>query len=97
MADQNGANHQTEHCDGSYVDPNTGQQSFLTFHLYLSDETTVKGGATRFFAYRKHWDVEPKLGRVLVFQHGGLVHSGVEIDYGEKVTVRTDVMYEKVE
>jgi hypothetical protein len=42
-------------------------------------------------------DVEPKPGRVLVFQHEGLVHSGDDVLEGVKYTMRTDLMYERVE
>ena len=40
--------------------------------------------------------VEPKIGRVLIFQQRYLLHSGEEVDSGLKYTMRTDVMYKKV-
>ncbi|KAF3922423.1 hypothetical protein AA313_de0205168 [Arthrobotrys entomopaga] len=43
------------------------------------------------------YDVEPIPGRVLIFQHAFLVHSGEPITAGIKLTIRTDFMYERVE
>ncbi|KAJ2987855.1 hypothetical protein NUW58_g4282 [Xylaria curta] len=40
-------------------------------------------------------DVEPKLGRALVFQQRVLWHSGQEVKHGEKFTVRLDLMFER--
>ena len=58
------------------------------------------GGATRFHSLswddEKYLDVDPKVGRVLIFQHRGLLHSGDEVAKGIKMTLRTDLMYEKV-
>lgn len=57
----------------------------------------LQGGATTF--HINPWDdeprldIEPKAGRVLLFQHRGLVHSGDDVRAGVKYTVRTDVMY----
>jgi acetyl/propionyl-CoA carboxylase alpha subunit len=58
----------------------------------------LKGGATRFWTpdKKKFLDVEPKVGRVLVFQQRMLVHSGEEVMEGLKITMRTDCMFEKV-
>ncbi|KAI1413227.1 hypothetical protein F5Y13DRAFT_161810 [Hypoxylon sp. FL1857] len=39
-------------------------------------------------------DVEPKMGRALIFQQRMLWHSGQEVKRGEKFTVRLDLMYE---
>ncbi|KAI2463218.1 hypothetical protein F4781DRAFT_134384 [Annulohypoxylon bovei var. microspora] len=39
-------------------------------------------------------DVEPKMGRALVFQQRMLWHSGQEVKRGEKFTARLDLMYE---
>ena len=39
------------------------------------------------------FDVEPKVGRVLIFQHRGLRHSGADVQGGVKYTLRTDLMY----
>ena len=39
-------------------------------------------------------NVEPKTGRILVFQHDRLVHSGEDVAGGVKYTMRTDIMYQ---
>jgi hypothetical protein len=77
--------------------------SFFTLHLYLNDpdgkqgEKPLVGGATTFWGYnmRDHIDVEPKAGRVLLFQQRDLMHSGEEVEQGTKYTMRTDIMYAK--
>lgn len=87
----------TEHCDGSYENPNHWtERSHYTFHLYLSGDKSLDGGSTTFFSRdgMRTLDVEPNLGRVLIFQHRGLIHSGQEVAEGEKFTMRTDLMYE---
>jgi len=63
------------------------------------DELPLKGGSTRFFSMnlKRHLDVVPATGACLVFQHRGLLHSGEDVIQGTKYTVRTDVMYEKIE
>lgn len=33
---------------------------------------------------------------MLVFQHKEMLHSGEEMESGEKITVRTDFMYERI-
>ncbi|KAF8246605.1 hypothetical protein K440DRAFT_553242, partial [Wilcoxina mikolae CBS 423.85] len=88
------------HCDGSYCTPDDSERSLLTFHAYLGENGPENvGGATRFFG--GNWDqevgvdVEPVQGRVLVFQHQWLVHSGEEMVSGVKYTVRSDFMYER--
>ncbi|KAI5850724.1 hypothetical protein BZA05DRAFT_436713 [Tricharina praecox] len=86
------------HCDGSYITPDGRERSLLTFHSYLGENDAENvGGSTRFFGdYDKTVaDVEPVQGRVLVFQHQWLIHSGEEMERGVKYTLRTDVMYEE--
>jgi hypothetical protein len=39
-------------------------------------------------------DVDPKAGRVLIFQHRRLLHSGDTVSAGIKYTMRSDLMYE---
>ncbi|KAL8675373.1 MAG: hypothetical protein Q9168_000204 [Polycauliona sp. 1 TL-2023] len=94
------------HCDGVYVTPDGSERSQYTLHLYLndSDDATsgvqMEGGATRFHSLSsdesKYLDVEPRTGRVLIFQHRGLLHSGDDVRNGTKYTLRTDLMYEKL-
>ena len=45
----------------------------------------------------KRLDVEPKIGRVLLFQHAFLLHSGDDVRKGTKLTLRTDIMFAKEE
>jgi hypothetical protein len=42
---------------------------------------------------KKKIDVVPKCGRVLIFQHRDLLHSGDDVEDGVKYTMRTDIMY----
>ena len=61
------------------TDGPTPQKSFVALHVCLSDGVT--GGATRFWTSdKKHFiDVEPKIGRVLLFQQRMLLHSVEEV------------------
>ncbi|KAG9096525.1 hypothetical protein FRC06_008567 [Ceratobasidium sp. 370] len=43
---------------------------------------------------RKYVDVDPRVGRALIFEQRGLVHSGEDVKAGIKLTVRTDLMFE---
>lgn len=60
-------------------------------------KSTLVGGATTFHCItcdpEKTIDVMPRTGRVLLFQHRDLLHSGAEIVHGTKWTIRTDLMY----
>jgi len=60
-------------------------------------ELLIKGGATTFHSNNmaRRLDVDPKAGRVLIFQHRGLLHSGDEVLEGIKYTMRTDLMFEE--
>lgn len=66
------------------------------------DGEMLRGGATTFWSNPgygkkespKRVDVDPKAGRVLIFQHRGLLHSGDEVTQGVKYTMRSDVMFE---
>ncbi|KAG9188091.1 hypothetical protein G6011_02014 [Alternaria panax] len=89
------------HCDGTYETPDRTERSYFTLHLYLNDavlkngEKQLEGGATTFFNGRMNHrvDVVPKTGRVLLFQHRNLIHSGDDVVKGIKYTLRTDIMY----
>ncbi|KAF7289842.1 alcohol dehydrogenase [Mycena indigotica] len=85
----------------------TGQRTFYTLQFYLpSDASGSKesfqppiGGSTRFrgrIAEKAFADVESIPGRVLVFQHANLLHTGEEVTSGIKCTVRSDILYERV-
>ena len=86
------------HCDGTYETPDRKERSYFTMHLYLNDggpDSELGGGATTFHAYNMvgRIDVVPKAGRVLLFQHRDLLHSGDDVVKGTKYTMRTDLMY----
>ncbi|MCJ1357293.1 MAG: hypothetical protein MMC33_007289 [Icmadophila ericetorum] len=92
------------HCDGMYERPDRSERSYYTLHLYLNESDPngpygeMKGGATSFHSDHDInivYNVEPKIGRVLIFQHRGLLHSGEEVDEGTKLTLRTDIMYSR--
>lgn len=81
------------HRDGCFRRADGSACSFLTYQLYLSEMMT--GGATRFLDPENPaagLDVEPRRGRVLVFQHD-LMHEGAVLRGGLKYALRTDVMY----
>jgi len=95
----------TAHCDGTYETPDRTERSYFTLHLYLNDpegedgREALEGGATTFHSWsmRERIDVVPRCGRVLMFQHRGLLHSGDDVLSGTKLTMRTDLMYTKEE
>ena len=60
------------------------------------DSNILIGGATTFYSQdlQSRVDVDPKVGRVLLFQQKGLLHSGDEVKEGVKFTMRSDLMYE---
>jgi 2OG-Fe(II) oxygenase superfamily len=97
----------TAHCDGPYSEEKDGKvfRTHYTVHLYLNDSVAeagesagLVGGATSFLSYSEDekMDVNPKAGRVLIFQHRGLYHSGDDVIRGTKYTMRTDIMYERM-
>lgn len=86
------------HCDTKFVrGPNFGDKAGETSHvsvqIYLNDK--FKGGQTRFHGGGKHYDVKPKTGSILIFDHN-LLHQGAVVKAGKKYVVRTDVMYRKM-
>ena len=79
------------HGDGSFRRPN-GEQSRLTFMVYLNDDFT--GGETKFYQDSgvPRVSVRPERGMALVFIHRQL-HEGAPVIQGRKYVLRTDVMY----
>jgi hypothetical protein len=65
-------------------------------------EGTLLGGATSFIpipSYNSGYGqlrIFPRTGRLLIFQHSGLMHSGDPVFRGTKFTMRTDIMYREV-
>ncbi|KAG9050989.1 hypothetical protein FS837_000654 [Tulasnella sp. UAMH 9824] len=92
------------HCDGTYFTADRSEVSYFTLQIYLNgDPKTLKGGPTRFVSLQPkppghpgHLDVDPRMGRAIVFQQAGLLHSGEEVLEGEKFAMRTDLMYKRV-
>ncbi|KAF5350088.1 hypothetical protein D9756_009251 [Leucocoprinus leucothites] len=86
-------NYFRSHCDGMLELPD-GRKSLVTVQIYLGDEG-CEGGATRFWSanHGRHFDVDPKPGRVLIFQQKGLLHSGEDVVKGTKYTLRSDFMF----
>ncbi|KAF2820186.1 oxidoreductase domain-containing protein [Ophiobolus disseminans] len=97
----NGGEYFKAHCDGTYETPDRKERSYFTLHLYLNDpdgkdgQEPLEGGATTFHSWnmQERIDVVPKCGRVLMFQHRDLLHSGDDVVSGTKLTMRTDLMY----
>mmetsp|Transcript_6365 Transcript_6365/g.6527 ORF Transcript_6365/g.6527 Transcript_6365/m.6527 type:complete len:256 (-) Transcript_6365:37-804(-) len=86
------------------------QQSFMTLQLYLNDGGGIDftGGATRFIepilsssdksdkstAIANVYDVVPRVGRLLLFQHN-CWHEGERVVKGIKYVLRSEVMFTK--
>jgi hypothetical protein len=90
-------NYFRSHCDGRLALPD-GRRSFITIQIYLGGDNDLLGGATRFLSNRSnntknYLDVDPKLGRVLIFQQRNLTHSGEDVIRGTKYALRSDLMY----
>lgn len=84
-----------EHVD-SFVELPDGRKSFVTIQIYLG-EAGVVGGATRLrdASGKRYIDVEPRKGRVLIFQQANIWHTGEEVVEGNKYTLRSDLMFAK--
>lgn len=67
-----------------------GETSHITVQLYLNDK--FKGGTTRFLCGKRYYDVKPKVGSALIFDHD-LLHEGSKVQGGVKYSVRTDIMF----
>ncbi|KAG9048194.1 hypothetical protein FS837_000540 [Tulasnella sp. UAMH 9824] len=89
-----------DHCDAVYYTPDRSEISCLTLQIYLNGSSeTLKGGATRFKGFDTRnvvVDVEPRVGRVLLFEQETLLHTGERLLEGEKYVVRTDFMYKVI-
>ncbi|KAK0650027.1 hypothetical protein B0T16DRAFT_139288 [Cercophora newfieldiana] len=97
------------HCDGAFSQEVDGAilKTFYTLHLYLNNSTATEasagpeglvGGATSFLSddHERRVDVNPKAGRVLIFEHEGLYHSGDDVVQGVKLTMRGDALFRLV-
>ncbi len=87
------------HFDGSFA-RNTGEQSQVTFMVYLNDD--VEGGATEFNPRRQGMvrlddelvTVVPEAGKALLFRHD-ILHQGATVTRGRKYVLRSDVMFRR--
>ena len=79
------------HRDGAFV-RNDEERSFLTVMLYLAD--AVGGGTTDFDTRAGEFQVAPRTGTALVFEHS-LRHQGAPVERGVKLVLRTDVMFRR--
>ena len=88
------------HQDGVFH-KSESEKSFLTLLIYLNDQSTFRGGATRFFSNNNDANeptlmVEPKAGMALLFDHS-LWHDGAQILEGTKYVLRSDLIYRRVD
>lgn len=67
-----------------------GETSHVTVLVYLNQK--FKGGQTTFRGRGRYYDVRPRTGSVLLFEHG-ILHEGKKVTQGKKYVVRTDLMY----
>lgn len=70
-----------------------GETSQITVQIYLNEK--FKGGSTRFVSGKRYYDVQPRRGSALVFDHD-LLHEGSIVTKGQKYSVRTDIMFKEV-
>lgn len=70
------------------VELDGGVRSLITLVFYLNDD--FDGGATEFPELRK--TIQPRRGRALLFQHR-VLHEATVVTRGEKLVLRTDVLY----
>ena len=68
----------------------SGETSHVTVLVYLNQK--FKGGQTTFQGRGRYYDVRPRTGSVLLFEHG-ILHEGKKVTQGKKYIVRTDIMY----
>jgi hypothetical protein len=77
--------------------PETKQEAMMKELKEEKPGELLFGGATTFHSNldsEKRMDIDPKAGRVLIFQQRRLLHSGDEVAAGIKYTMRSDLMYE---
>ncbi|KAK6530819.1 hypothetical protein TWF281_007656 [Arthrobotrys megalospora] len=73
-----------------------GATRFWDYGAHLKHEFTPAQRKKRGIPDPEYYDVAPIPGRVLIFQHAFLVHSGEPITAGIKLTIRTDFMFERI-
>ena len=83
------------HFDGGFKYRDTGVFAEFTFLLYLNED--YMGGTTRFCDVEE-WeggfrDIQPKMGRILVFRQRDMKHCGAQLLTGTKYVIQGMVMY----
>lgn len=86
--------HDIRYVRGPEFGSRAGETSYVTVHIYLNEK--VKGGSTRFLCGTRYYEVDPKVGSVLIFDHD-LLHEGSKVTSGVKYSVRTDIMYKNTD
>jgi Rps23 Pro-64 3,4-dihydroxylase Tpa1-like proline 4-hydroxylase len=86
-----------KHMDGQ-IELRDGRKARATLQVYLNGDNAadkIVGGSTRIWSHdhERFYDVEPRAGRVLIFQQAMVLHSGEEVKRGVKYTLRSDFMY----
>ncbi|KAK6358984.1 hypothetical protein TWF696_000156 [Orbilia brochopaga] len=86
-----------------YLNNNTGDvpleggaTRFWQYGASLVQEMSPAKMKKRGITPPEYYDVAPIPGRVLIFQHAYLVHSGEPITKGIKLTIRSDFLYERI-
>ncbi|WP_020406601.1 2OG-Fe(II) oxygenase [Hahella ganghwensis] len=86
------------HQDGIYF-AKPGEESVLTFLLYLNDRNDYEGGETAFFEDQsgtvKVAEYKGRMGDVMIFDHS-LWHSGQTVTKNFKYILRSDLIYRVV-
>lgn len=77
---------------GSEFGEKAGETSHITVQIYLNDK--FKGGTTRFVCGERYYDVQPRKGSALIFDHD-LPHEATPVTRGQKYSVRTDIMFKR--
>lgn len=75
---------------GPEFEERAGETSHITVQIYLNEK--FRGGSTRFVSGKRYYDVQPRIGSALVFDHN-LLHEGSLVTKGQKYSVRTDIMF----
>lgn len=85
--------HFKKHRDGGFViDDNN--RSVFTILIYLNEE--FSGGETLVFEKDRHFEVKPRPGMALIFNHD-LEHCGNPVLDGCKYILRTDIMFRRID
>ncbi|KAL7485004.1 hypothetical protein ACHAW6_010602 [Cyclotella cf. meneghiniana] len=85
-----GFHRDNEYTRGPEFGPRAGEESHVTFLLYLNDK--MEGGQTRIESGGRYVDVIPETGSVLIFDQD-IIHAAIPVSSGNKYCCRTDIMF----